>query len=70
MFSQYNSDAQRLSSSITNTAQSQHLLNTIANKVPDISPWLVPHLSEALLSVLLVVVVTFAFRRFRAAFAA
>jgi ABC-type transport system involved in multi-copper enzyme maturation permease subunit len=70
MFSQYNSDAHQLSSSVTNTAQLQHLLNTIANKMPDISPWLAPHLIEALLSFLLVVVATFAFRRFRAAFGA
>jgi ABC-type transport system involved in multi-copper enzyme maturation permease subunit len=70
MFSRYNSNARQLSSSITNTAQSQHLLNTIANKMPDISPWLMPHVIEALLSVLLVVVATCAFRRFRAVFGA
>jgi len=70
LFSQYNSDAHQQSSSITNTAQFQHLLNTIANKAPDISAWLVPHWIEALLSVLLVVVATLAFRRFRAVFGA
>jgi ABC-type transport system involved in multi-copper enzyme maturation permease subunit len=70
LFSQYNSDAQQLSSSVTNTAQLQHLLNTIANTVPDTSPWLAPHVLEALLSFLLVVVATYAFRRFRAAFEA
>jgi ABC-type transport system involved in multi-copper enzyme maturation permease subunit len=68
LFSRYNSDAQRLSSSVTNTAQLQHLLNTIANTVPDTSPWLGPHVVEALLSCLLVVVAACAFRRFRAAF--
>jgi ABC-type transport system involved in multi-copper enzyme maturation permease subunit len=70
MFAQYNSDAHQQSSAITNTAQFQHLLNTIANKVPDISPWLAPHWIEALLSFSLVVVATFAFRRFRAVFGA
>jgi len=38
--------------------------------MPDISPWLMPHVIEALLSVLLVVVATCAFRRFRAVFGA
>ena len=70
MFAQYNSDANQQSSAITNAAQFQHLLNTIANKVPDISTWLAPHLIEALLSFLLVVVATCAFRRFRAEFEA
>lgn len=68
MFSQYNSDAQQLSSSITNTAQLQHLLNAIANKVPDISPWFAPHLIEAGLSLLLVVLAAWAFQRFRNVF--
>jgi ABC-type transport system involved in multi-copper enzyme maturation permease subunit len=70
MFSQYNSEAQQQSSAITNPAQFQHLLNTIANKMPDISTWLAPHLIEALLSFLLVVLAAFAFRRFRAVFEA
>jgi ABC-type transport system involved in multi-copper enzyme maturation permease subunit len=70
LFAQYNADAQQLSSSATNTAQLQHLLNTIANTVPASSPWLAPHVIEALLSVLLVVVATCAFRRFRTAFEA
>jgi ABC-type transport system involved in multi-copper enzyme maturation permease subunit len=70
LFSQYNSDATQQSSSITNPAQFQHLLNTIANKTPDISTWLAPHLIEALLSFLLVVLAAFAFRRFRGVFGA
>jgi ABC-type transport system involved in multi-copper enzyme maturation permease subunit len=68
LFAHYNADAHQLTSSVTNTAQMQHLLNTVANKVPDISPWLAPHVIEALLSFLLVLVATVAFRRFRAVF--
>ncbi len=67
MFSRYNSEASKLSSSIANTAQLQHLLNTISNQVPDVSPWLAPHLIEAMLSFLLVMLAAFAFRRFRTA---
>jgi ABC-type transport system involved in multi-copper enzyme maturation permease subunit len=70
LFSRYNSDANKLSSSIKNPAQFQHLLNTIANRTPDISTWLAPHLIESLLSFLLVVLAAFAFRRFRAEFGA
>lgn len=70
MFSQYNADAHQLSSLITNTAQLQHLLNTIANKVPDSSTWLAPHLLLAGLSLLLVALAAFSFQRFRNAFGA
>jgi ABC-type transport system involved in multi-copper enzyme maturation permease subunit len=70
LFARYNADAQQLSSSVSNSAQLQQLLNTIANTVPASSPWLAPHVIEALLSVLLVVVAACAFRRFRTAFKA
>ncbi len=53
---------------IAGAAQYQQHLNAIANKMPDISPWLAPHLIEAGLSLLLVVLAALAFRRFRAVF--
>jgi hypothetical protein len=47
------------------TAQFQSLVNTLANKAPDVSAWLAPHLIEAVLSLLLVALAAFGFRRFR-----
>ena len=47
------------------SAQFQTFINSIANKAPDVSAWLGPHLIEAGLSLLLVLVVSVAFRRFR-----
>jgi ABC-type transport system involved in multi-copper enzyme maturation permease subunit len=64
MLSQFHPDT----SQITGAAQLQHLLNTVANKMPDVSTWLAPHLIESLLSFFLVVLVAFAFRRSRSAF--
>ena len=52
------------------STQLQQLVNSLANKAPDISYWLAPHLIEAGLSLLLVLVVAFAFRRFRNTFGA
>ncbi len=70
MFSQYSTDAYKQSRMTTSTAQLQHLLNSIANKMPDISTWLAPHLILAGLSLLLVVLAAFTFQRFRTAFSA
>jgi ABC-type transport system involved in multi-copper enzyme maturation permease subunit len=65
--SQYQTAFDGLSRTAVNSAQFQHLLNGIANKMPDISARLAPHLLEALLSLLLVVLAAFTFRRFRLA---
>jgi hypothetical protein len=46
-------------------AQFQQLLDSFANKMPDFSTWLAPHLLEAALSILLVTVAAFGFQRFR-----
>jgi hypothetical protein len=54
----------------TTPAQVQHLINTVANKAPDVSALLAPHLIEALLSLALVVLAAFTFRRFRNIFGA
>jgi hypothetical protein len=62
---QYFPDFQSHSAAATNAAQAQHILLTVANSVPTIGNWLAPHLIEAGLGLLLVLVVTFAFRRFR-----
>jgi ABC-type transport system involved in multi-copper enzyme maturation permease subunit len=68
--SMYQATFDTLSQAATNAAQLQHLINAVENKVPDVSAWLLPHLIEALVGVLLVTLVVFAFHRFRAAFAA
>jgi ABC-type transport system involved in multi-copper enzyme maturation permease subunit len=47
------------------SAQFQSLVNSIANKAPDVSAWFAPHLIEAALSLVLVAVTALAFRRFR-----
>jgi ABC-type transport system involved in multi-copper enzyme maturation permease subunit len=47
------------------SAQLQHVVNTIANKMPDVSTWLAPHLIEAALSLVLVAVAALGFQRFR-----
>jgi ABC-type transport system involved in multi-copper enzyme maturation permease subunit len=57
-----------LGPSITSEAQLQQLLLSIESKMPDLAGWFAPHLIEALLSLLLVVLAAFAFRRFRNAF--
>ena len=49
-------------------AQLQNTLLTIENRLSDIGAWLAPHLIEALLSLLLVVLAAFTFQRFRNAF--
>jgi len=70
MFPQYQTSFDALSHTATTSAQLQNLVLSIENKMPDVSAWLAPHLIETLLSLLLVVVAMFAFRRFRTAFEA
>ncbi|HZC76423.1 MAG TPA: ABC transporter permease [Ktedonobacterales bacterium] len=62
---QYQPNIDRQSAVALTTAQFQQLVNTVANKAPDISAWFAPHLVEALLSLLLVALAALAFRRFR-----
>ncbi len=52
----------------TSQAQAQHILLTVENTLYSVGPWLVPHLIEAGLSLLLVVLAAFTFQRFRNAF--
>jgi hypothetical protein len=66
-FPQYQTAYNTLSQTATNPAQLQQILNTIENKVPDVSAWMAPHVIEAVLGLLLVLGVTLIFHRFRAA---
>ena len=52
----------------TSQAQVQHILFTVENTLYSVGPWFVPHLIEALLSLLLVLLAAFTFQRFRNAF--
>ncbi len=70
MSAPYDTAFNALSKTATNPAQLQHLLDALANKMPDISFWLMPHLIETGCSFLLVVLAALAFRRFRTAFGA
>jgi ABC-type transport system involved in multi-copper enzyme maturation permease subunit len=65
---QYFPDFQSQSASATTATQAQHILTTVANTLPTIGSWLAPHLIEAGLSLLLVLVVAFSFQRFRNTF--
>ncbi len=56
---------QSQSASATTTAQMQRVLVTVANTVPAIGNWVAPHLIEAGLSLLLVLVVALVFKRSR-----
>jgi ABC-type transport system involved in multi-copper enzyme maturation permease subunit len=49
----------------TSAAQVQHILLTVENTLPDIGAWFAPHLIEAGLSLLLVLVAALTFQRFR-----
>ncbi len=60
----------QLGPSIGSEAQLQQLILTVENKLPDVAGWFAPHLIEAGLSVLLVVMAAFAFKRFRNVFGA
>ncbi len=61
----YDPTLQSQLSSATSVAQAQHILLTVENALPAIGSWFGPHLLLAGLSLLLVVLVAFAFRRFR-----
>ncbi|HEU5199970.1 MAG TPA: ABC transporter permease, partial [Ktedonobacterales bacterium] len=52
----------------TSAEQAQHILLTVENTLYSVGPWFVPHLIEALLSLLLVVLAAYTFQRFRNAF--
>jgi hypothetical protein len=52
----------------TNAEQAQRILLTVENTLYSVGPWFVPHVIEALLSLLLVGLTAFAFQRFRHAF--
>ena len=54
----------------TSEAQFQRLLVAVENTLPDLSAWFTPHLIEALLSLILVALAAFSFRRFRNTFGA
>ncbi len=61
----YDPTLQSQVASATSVAQAQHILLTVENAWPDIGSWFGPHLLLAGLSLLLVVLAAFAFRRFR-----
>ncbi len=61
----YQPDLQNQLRTVTSQAQAQHILLTVENSLPDLGSWFAPHLIEAGLSLLLVVLVAFAFQRFR-----
>jgi ABC-type transport system involved in multi-copper enzyme maturation permease subunit len=61
----YEPNLQSLLSRATSVAQAQHILLTVENALPDIGSWFGPHLLLAGLSLLLIVLTAFAFRRFR-----
>jgi ABC-type transport system involved in multi-copper enzyme maturation permease subunit len=65
---QPNIDSQ--SAAVMSTAQFQSLVNSVANKAPDASAWLAPHLIEAGLGLVLVAMAALGFRRFRHLFGA
>ena len=64
----YQSDLQSQLRTVTGDAQVPHILLTVENTLPSIGTWFAPHLIEACLSLLLVVLVAFAFQRFSNAF--
>ena len=68
MLPQYSVDFHNLVDTATSAAQYQNALLTVENTLPDIAGWFVPHLILAGLSLLLVVLAAFAFRRFRNTF--
>ena len=70
MLQRYQPNIDPQSAAAMGTAQFQSLLNTIANRAPDVSTWLAPHLIEAGLSLLLVAMAAFGFQRFRNTFGA
>jgi ABC-type transport system involved in multi-copper enzyme maturation permease subunit len=65
---QYQPNLNPQSAATMGAKQIQSLINTIANQAPDVSAWFAPHLIEAALSLVLVVVAALSFQRFRNAF--
>jgi hypothetical protein len=57
--------AVHLGPTITNEAQLQQLILTIENKMPDLAGWFAPHLGLSGLSLVLVLIAAFAFKRSR-----
>jgi ABC-type transport system involved in multi-copper enzyme maturation permease subunit len=57
--------ALHLGPAITSEAQLQQLILSIENKMPDLAGWFVPHLGLSGLSLLLVLIAAFAFKRSR-----
>ena len=53
---------------VTSARQAQRILLTVADTVPSTGNWLAPHLVLAGLSLLVVALVAYTFRRFRNAF--
>jgi ABC-type transport system involved in multi-copper enzyme maturation permease subunit len=68
MFAKYSSDVSQQTHAATSSAQVQQMLNSVTSQTPDISTWFAPHLIEAGLSLLLVVLAALAFQRFRNVF--
>jgi ABC-type transport system involved in multi-copper enzyme maturation permease subunit len=66
----YHSDFMRLFQTATSAEQAQQMLLTVENTLYSVGSWLAPHLIEAGLSLLLVVVAAVGFRRFRNTFGA
>jgi ABC-type transport system involved in multi-copper enzyme maturation permease subunit len=62
---QYQSLWRHLLPTATSAAQAQTIFIAVENKLPDVSAWFGPHLIEALLSLLLVLLATLTFQRFR-----
>jgi ABC-type transport system involved in multi-copper enzyme maturation permease subunit len=67
---QYFSALDKLMQSATSVAQAQQSFIALENKMPNVSAWFAPHLIEAGLSLLLVALAAFSFRRFRNVFGA
>ena len=64
----YQPDLSNQIAGATSAAQAQHILLTVENTLYSVGPWLAPHLIEALLSLLLVALAAFAFKRSRTTF--
>jgi ABC-type transport system involved in multi-copper enzyme maturation permease subunit len=62
---QYLVDFGNQTRAVTSAAQFQQILLTVENKVPDIAGWFAPHLLLAVVSLVLVLVASLAFKRSR-----
>ena len=65
LFNKYMTDFSNLANKATSTAQTQHDLLTVENTLIDLGGWFAPHLLLAGLSLVLVLVAAFAFKRSR-----